>query len=179
MNEKFLAKKFLLVIKNTYDVASCKEKIELLIFPLIISISMFFILPKMEHLSKEGNLNQLTENFLSFLATTSGIMTAFGLATVTILTTTSSNSIKEAKKRITERKMNGIEINYFELLLIRNFYNILVQITVLFISILFIFLSNLNIENKWILSIGLFFILHSLGSLILTVISIYHLMWKD
>ena len=122
----------------------------------------------------------ITSEFTKILVTVSSILAAFSIASTTILLTSSSENLNSAKKKSTNRtKHTGTKISYFQLILIRNFYSIFSQMILLFLSLIFTLLINFDSILVYIFTIELFLLFHSVFILILTVTSMYHLMWNE
>lgn len=180
---KLIIKRVLSLVRYMNEVLSWSERIDVYVIPLLISFLTYIIIPKFSFFSPDICEN-FSEKFIGGLATISGGLTAFSLTVTTILTTNSSEKIQTARKDYTNgRKRNGIRINFYELLLILNFYFVITQVFVLIFSIISLFLLEIFSTNyiliKVIVSLGSGLFLHSLIVLLYAIFSIYSLMWRE
>lgn len=73
---------------------------------------------------------------------------------------------------------NNIPISYYQLIIIRNYYNIFVQIFLLIIAVFskFLLFDGISII---VLIVEVYFLMHSIFAQILVVTTLYHLLWDD
>lgn len=154
--------------------STVKERIELYAIPIVLTIVFTLIL----FFNKQIDICKKIEDFTNTLITISSLLAAFGLATATIIMTSSGKNIEDSKQQNTDRKKsNGTKISYFHLLLIRNFYNILIQVGLLMFAIIIKILIYFGIVINVMIIFEVLILLHSIFVLVLVIMSMYHLMW--
>lgn len=166
--------KFIRILRNFYKTAKLKEIVELhgTAFVLTIFLIVFFI-------KRIENISMFASAFNDSAITITSLLGAFGIATITILLTSSSDNIRVAKEKLTKRKdINKKEISYFKLLVIRSFYNLFLQLVMLFIAVIYQVLLNF-LDNRILAYIEVFMLLNMLLTQIFVVISLYHLLSRD
>lgn len=170
-----LCKKVLKIVANFFKTARKSELLELIIIPLIALGFVVYIIP--DDMEKVLEYSQMyNDSVISVVS----LLAAFGIATITILLTSSSSNIQEAKNFMTNRKdLNNKTISYFQLLLIRNFYSLIIQLTLLLTAIIVKLLFLKSDNGYGILYLEVFMLVHVLLTQFLTVTSIYHLLWKE
>lgn len=167
--------KILRIVLNFYKIARRNEIAEILLVPSAL-VGLLGYLTVAYNIC----LQQFTSSFTDSVISIVSLLAAFGIASVTILLTSSSNNIENAKKWTIDRvDYNKKPITYFQLLLIRNFYTLIMQLLLLFsaiiIKILFLKFNSLNV----FLFFEVFALTHILMTQVMCVTSIYHLLWKD
>ena len=166
--------KFIRVLRNFYKTARLKEIRELhgTAFILALFLILFFI-------KRIEDISLFASKFNDSTLTITALLGAFGIATITILLTSSGDNIRLAKKNLTKRKdINKKVISYFKLLVIRSFYNLLLQLGMLFISVIYLVLLKF-LDNKILLYIEVFMLINMLLTQIFVVISLYHLLSRE
>ena len=122
------------------------------------------------------------DGYLNTLLTMASIITSFEVAVITILFTSQSRNIEVAKKKPTNRAdLEGFEISYYQLILIRNFYLTFVLIALIFIGLVFKLLLNMipPVVQKILLGFELFAFVHAIVVLVFVLIHMYHLLWEE
>lgn len=168
--------KFIKIIRNFYKTLSLKETLEIVIPSLVVGICFFFYKDTICTNDITDFISQINDATLTVMS----LLVAFGLGVVTLIYSSSSQSIDNAKKLYIKGKTNiyNIPINYYQLILIRIYYSLLIQIIMVLISLLFkIFLYYTN--SLWIILFEIILLIHSIIVEIKVIISMYHLMWKD
>ncbi|MBU3146833.1 hypothetical protein [Clostridium sp. CF012] len=166
--------KFIRIWRDFYKTAKLKEIGELHGTAFVLTfILIAFCMSKIE------DILTFASKFNDSALTITSLLGAFGIATITILLTSSSDNIRVAKGKLTKRKdINNKEISYFKLLVIRSFYNLLLQLGMLFIAVIYQVLLKF-LDNKILLYIEVFMLLNMLLTQIFVVISLYHLLSRD
>lgn len=181
---KFLFK----FLRDYWKILSLLEKIILILLPVVLSLILFSIL-NTEIICKPNN-STFSESFVTSMLTVSSVLTAFGVAAVTILATSPSKSIETAKKELAVSKKDGettemkdsynFTISFFQYVLIRGFYSVFTLILLLVVTFLGLYLIQLSqvIEMSIIITITFIFI-HSTISLIFYISSLYHILFRN
>lgn len=175
-------------LRDYWKILSWIEKLISVLLPIVLSFILFAIL-NTEIICNPDN-STFSESFITSMLTVSSVLTAFGVAAVTILATSPSKSIENAKDHVAiyrkgsqEIKIEdsfNIPISFFQYVLIRGFYSVLTVIFLLILTFLGLFLIQLNktIEISVIISISFIFI-HSTISLIFYISSLYHILFRN
>ncbi|GIW48762.1 MAG: hypothetical protein KatS3mg079_238 [Caloramator sp.] len=171
-------KKILMIIRDFLKCSKTKEILDVYIIPLIFVLILLFFYKKFN--SNIKSIGYFTKTFVDNVITVASLLAAFGVASITIILTSSSKNIEIAKEKIIPDRKDGdnISITYYKLLLVRSYYNIIIQFLLLFISIIvkFIICDKIII---FILSIELWLLLHSIFVQVFTIINLYFLMWEN
>ncbi len=159
-----------------YHCLSVGEIWEIIVIPVVLAILstllfVFFV--------KENTKVDFLGDFISSLQSMAAIMTAFGIAGITIILTSSSDNIRAAKElsaKVQNKKYS--DLSYYQLVLIRCNYNTVIQFVllcfVLFGSVFLIFIPGTIYYS--LLSLVL---IHSLVVQFQVILTIYHLMWRN
>lgn len=170
-----LKKAALLTTEYFKSLTAC-ERFEIVFLPVILSsilLACFFVFVPVGEQAKFAN------SFIESLQSIAAIMSAFGIAGVTIILTSSSKNIDRAKKSyVNDKNIRLKGISYFELVLIRCSYNTLFQIVLLGLVVLSSFLSAM-LSSIYLLPLVVIILIHSLGVQLQVVITLYHMMWSD
>ncbi|BDR64039.1 hypothetical protein [Clostridium tetani] len=159
-----------IILSDFFSTVKKIEIVDLLIIPGFITIIIYlFFNSNIRDLSKFiGEFNDIVINITSLLA-------AFGLASLSILATSSSENISVAKERFTNRTDRSKKlITYYQLLVLRNFYSLFLQLTLLIISVLNKFIIETN-NNKITLYLEVYLLICSIFAQIFVVNSMYFL----
>jgi len=108
------------------------------ILPLILSISIFFLLYYGKTL---GVADAFKNNSINLL----GILVGFSITIITILTTGQSRNLEEIKKTKTKTIINNKPISLYRLLLINFTYSVVIEVFLIIIFLTYP-LINQNIE---------------------------------
>lgn len=168
-------KKILSIIKNFYKTLNSKEKFELLLPLVLISILFYFFNNKIPSDIAHNYIMSINDSSLSIMS----LLVAFGLGSSTLIYSSSSESIQRAKNYYPENVVdkNNIPINYYQLLLIRIYYSLTIQVLSIFTSIIIkVFLFNA--VSLFIAGLLTIILIHSILVELKFIISMYHLMWK-
>ena len=160
------------IIYDFYKSIKKGEFVEVVIIPFIICFLVYI------RFDRDLNTEVLTD-FNTSILTLSSLLVAFGICCVTLLFSTSNNSINDAKTTSTKRKISsGYNISYFQLIQLRVYYTVILVIVLIMLSIInTVFLIGITLNQ--IFYISLFLIIHTLATLLMSIISMYHLTWKD
>jgi hypothetical protein len=164
-------KKIGIILSNFFKSVKKKEIFDLLVIPGFITIAMYLFF---NH--NIGDLYKFALNFNDTVVNITSLLAAFGLASLSILVTSSSENINLAKETLTDRRdRNKKLITYYKLLVLRNFYSLFLQLILLVISIINKFIIG-TINNKIILYIEVYLLICSIFSQIFVVNSMYFLL---
>ncbi|MBB6402454.1 hypothetical protein HNP92_001776 [Methanococcus maripaludis] len=187
------------IIFNYWAISTKKELAITIGIPLIISVLILLI--------DGSTVSTGIGEFINTILTIAALLVAFSVASITVLFTSSSKNIEEARnyygdteesKRYTARKS---AVSFFQTILIKNFYAVIVQIFLIavgiisklallacqknqetqildFVSYLFSF-EVPNICYNLIVSFEVFLLIHSLLVLTSAIFDIYFLMWRS
>lgn len=165
-------KKSYYIILDFYHSIKRSEFLESVIIPLAFTFFTFKL--------QNGNLNnELKSSFNDSILTITSFLIAFSICAITLLFSTSSKNIEDAKKQLTERRnFKKKKISYFQLIQIRSYYNVVVEFLLIVCTIFYKLFSNG--DNLYVLFyINIFLIIHILFVLCFVVIHMYHLSWKN
>ena len=166
-----MAKKVCIVLLNFFSSLKRNEIIDLFIVPSILTISIYCICN-----SSISNFESFIELFNSIVINTTAILSAFGMASLGMLISSSSPNIESAKKEITNRKdRNKNIIPYYKLQILRNFFSLFLLFGLLIYALTFVFLQNLNINLTIFFYIEVLLLIMSVFSQIFVVQSMYFL----
>ena len=113
MPDRWLYLEFLVPMKDYTETLDRKEFVFDWIFPLILSLLIYFFLLRSSTYSNETGV--FTGNVLNVL----GVLFGFSIASITLLITSSSDTIKLIKeKRVKNRTINGKSISVYQLTII-------------------------------------------------------------
>lgn len=166
-----MLKKISIILANFIKTSKIREVIFVFGIPFIITLALYLFC--------NGRLNDFNEFIKSIndtIITITALLSAFGLASLSILVTSSNQNIEDAKKNVTERKDIGKKyISYYKLQVIRNFFSLFIQFGLLIIAIIFKFVSEISISVKVYFYLEVFLLFVSIFSQIFVVTSIYYL----
>lgn len=138
------------------------------IVPIFLGINSYII-----------NNKEFVNDFIDKVITITTLLSAFGLAALSILVSSSSKNIEDSKnlKCSNRRRVNGKEISYYQLQFYRSISGLIIQFIVLILSIIFNFIFLIcNNTCMLLLFYSIFYLLIvSLLFQILSIISIYYL----
>lgn len=168
--------KFIKIIRNFFKTLSFKETLEITIPSLVVGIVFFFS----KNSISQDNISDFISEINDSTLTVMSLLVAFGLGVVTLIYSSSSKSIENAKKLYIDGKtnINNIPINYYQLLLIRIYYSLLLQIIMVLLSLL-IKIFFYSTTSLWLVWFEIIILIHAILVEIKVIISMYHLMWKD
>ena len=161
-------KKVFYIIKDFYKSTTKIELFETIVLPFIITVILFVFVNDVLTIDDVVDFNSTILSIVSLLV-------AFGISSTTLLFSTSNNNIDSAKETITDRiRSNGFKINYFQLVQIRAYYVVVVELMLIAISMLSSVIL-LKLDLFIIFYINVFLLIHILFTLFLSMISMYHL----
>jgi len=168
-------KKLYLLIRNFYA-ATRSESLATIVPSLILTFLAFLVIRSISCYSLANFTNEIVDTCI----TISSLLTAFSLASVTILATSSSVNIEAAKNTKTKKKnASGWPLNYYQLVLVKSFYSVFTNILLLSIAIISKYLSTIFNINMAIVLVCNLVLIHSILVLIMMVLSLYHLLFPD
>lgn len=143
------------------------------IFPFTISLVCFFLI-------KNCMVRNIATDFFSTGVTLLGILIAFSITVLTILTTNSSSNIEEIKKTNTECKIGKRIITLYELLLINLSYSVIVEILLLILNICLplIWINFYDGGIKFFLVVDVLLICHILFLILRNTTDFYFILFK-
>lgn len=164
-----------LVLINDYLFTLMKNVYFDIFFPFILSIILGFFLT--------NNLLNFDKNFVVNLTTVLGILAGFNVTAITILTSTSNETVEKLKEKKTGIMVDGLEVSFFRKLYILISYSILIcLITIILNTIGYLikweyFISKNKISILKIIDI--FLILHIFFVNIRNITSLYFLYFNE
>lgn len=164
--------KFYLILVDFYKSIIKNEFFEVIVVPIAITVVLFFYI--------DNSVNKdFIENFNDSILSISALLVAFGISSITLLFSTSNKNIDIAKEKMTERKNSSNEfISYFQLIQIRSYYTILCEFLLILLTLLYKLLL-IKSCNHLLFYININLLIHILFTLCLSIISMYHLSWKN
>lgn len=153
-----MLKKIGIILNNFLKSCEKREIFDLLAIPFLITMSVYLFFNNNINIK---DLKDFIKNFNDTVINVTSLLSAFGLASLSILVSSSSGNIDLAKQKYTKRvdRCNK-SITYYKLLVLRNFYSLFLQLTLLFISIInkFIIINdntiNISIMHKFVIEIN-------------------------
>ncbi|MBY6987261.1 hypothetical protein HYH98_11735 [Clostridium botulinum] len=126
--------------------------------------------------NKINDFSAFSKDFNNTVISITSLLAAFGLASVSILITSSSENINKADKEITNRlDKNNRKISYYRLQIYRSFFSLIIQVILLCIAIIFKFLCEFN-SHIYLLFYGeVYMLIVAILSQLLTIVSMYYL----
>jgi hypothetical protein len=171
-------KKIFMIIKDFIKSSKRGELIEVYLVPLIFAFVLLIFYNKLN-----VNINEryvFIKTFIDNVLITVSLLAIFSIISTTIILTSCNGNIEVAKKKTVKNRKDAhnIPITYYQLVLIRNYYNIVIQFSILFISVIVKFIiCNQTIIP--ILLIGLWLFLHSIFLQVFVTTTVYFLMWEN
>ncbi|MGL5652484.1 MAG: hypothetical protein ACRDDE_12085 [Paraclostridium sp.] len=166
-----MVRKILIILLNFFTSLRKKEAFDLFIIPLILTTLIYVVCN-----SKIAEFEKFITTFNGIVINVAAILAAFGMSSLGMLISSSSENIVDAKGRPTERKdRNNNIITYYKLQILRNFFSLFMLFGLLIYSIIFVFLLELNINLRPIFYTELFIMLISIFSQVFVVQSMYFL----
>lgn len=167
-------KSYLILINDYFF--SLKKNIRFDVFtPLVISIFLGFLL--------FYNKINLDKSFISNILSVLGILAGFSITAITILTSTSNNSIDELKRRLTGITIDGIEISIFRRLYIIISYSVLMCLLTVILNTIGYLIPWSEVCSKLLVCIlkafDLFIILHIFFLNIRNITSLYFIFFNE
>lgn len=158
-----------LILINDYFLTIGKNIFIDIFLPLIFVLVSFLLL--------SNSLLDYNKEIIGDILTVLGIISGFGISSVTLLLSSNSNSVNEYKSKKTQYIVDGVEISYFRRLYVLVSYSTITS----FIGILVFFIGNLFLWNRvfvenfvfLIKSISIGYITHILIVNIRCIVSIY------
>lgn len=166
-----MAKKVCIVLLNFFSSLKRSEIIDLFIIPSILTIIIYFICN-----SSISNFADFIDSFNSIVINTTAILAAFGMASLGMLISSSSQNIEHAKQNPTNRRdRNKNIITYYKLQILRNFFSLFLLFGLLIYALAFVFLQNLKINLTIFFYIEVLLLIISIFSQIFVIQSMYFL----
>lgn len=166
---------FLIPIKDYFYTINKKEFIFEWLYPIILSICIYFII--LPGLTIEHILN-----FNSYLINALAILIGFSITTITILSTSSNKNIDSLKVKQSERKLDHQKISLYQLIFITySFVLIMEFLAILYnLSYYLVYSSTFLVKySKVTFSINIFLILHIILLNIRNIVNFYFIHWYE
>ncbi len=164
------------IVFDFYASLSCKEKLGLLSpIPIILIYFYFF-----RYTIPVNEMNDYILGINDATLTTMALLLAFGLGVVTLMFSSGSPSIQKAKNYYPANVTNkdNIKLNYYELILVRIYYSLIIQVSMVLFSLLVKILLH-STTSLIVVIVESILLLHAILVEFKIVISMYHLMWRD
>jgi hypothetical protein len=160
-----------LILVNDYLLTLKRNIFFDIAIPALTSIILGFLLSK--------NLLHFDNNFIINTTTVLGILAGFNVTAITILTSTSNETVEKLKEKKTGINFDGIEISFFRKIYILISYSILVcLITIIINTIGYLVPWSIFFTQKTIVilkSIDIYIVLHIMFVNIRNITSLYFL----
>lgn len=169
MISKYIYLEFLQLVKDYFVTLKKKELFFEWFIPLIIGLIFYFF--------SNINNNEL-HNFIPTIVNVLAILVGFSIATITILSTTSSQNVNNLKKIISDRKIGNKQINLYQLIMITFSFILFIEIILLIFNLL-ICLFSISLYYKILFGINIFFMLHILLLNIRNITNIYFIFYRE
>lgn len=164
-------KKICIILHNFFKSAKKKELVEVLILPMICTILLYIFLN-----DRIYKFSDFSKDFNSTVISITSLLSAFGLAAVSILITSSSENVIKADKQMTNRfDRNNKKVSYYRLQIYRSFFSLIIQVVLLGISIIFKFLCEIDFAIYIVFYFEVYMLIVAILSQILTIVSMYYL----
>lgn len=169
-----MLRKIFIILHNFIKSLNKNEFIEIFLMPLLITVILYVFFN-----NKFNDFFQFASNFNDTVISISSLLSAFGLAAVSILITSSNENVNKADETNTNRKdRNNKPVSYYRLQIYRSFFSLIVQMILLGIAIVFKFLCGIGLGVLVLFYFEVFILLVAIISQLLTIISMYYLFVK-
>ena len=169
-------KEWSIIPLSYYQIIKRGEAIFEIWIPVVISLLCTLV-----YILNEKTIKALAE-LASVIPTVSSILIGFTVMLITILLTSSSNSIDELKKKSIEKKLNNSPVSLYQALHIEFCFILLKEVALLILVLFYSFLSGITVPN-WISYVFLFteteLILSILLAIIRAITNLYFSFWNN
>nr|WP_317331091.1 hypothetical protein [uncultured Romboutsia sp.] len=170
-----MTKKIGTIIMNFLRILKLNELIYLFITPTILTIIIYFF-----STIYIRDLGKFLGSFNSVVINVTAILAGFGMSSLGLLISSSSENIEVAKKTMTRRKdRNNKLVSYYKLQILRSFYSLLMLFGLLSYSLILIFLIKLSQITNILLFIEILLLIISIFSQVFVIQSLYFLFVED
>ena len=173
-----MLRKIFIILHNFIKSLNKNEFLEIFLVPLLITVILYLFFNN-EFNNKFNDFLKFASNFNDTVISISSLLSAFGLAAVSILITSSNENVNKADTINTNRKdRNNKPVSYYKLQIYRSFFSLIVQIILLGISIVFKFLYEICLGVQILFYFEVFILIVAIISQLLTIVSMYYLFVK-
>lgn len=166
---------FQITFTDYFKTIKGKEFVYEWVIPFIISLLLFF------NLFNNAPTDLEITGILSYISNMIAILTGFSITCVTILLSSSNQTIDELKVKMTDRKIGDSVVTIYQLILLTFIFLVVIQVFVLLLNLIFyLFDSYKVIENyiKIILTLDAFLVCHIILLHIRNITNFYLVFWK-
>lgn len=170
-----MQKKIRIIIMNFFKILKLNEIIELFIIPTILTILIYSF-----GVIYIKDLGKFLEDFNGVVINVTAILAGFGMSSLGLLISSSSENIEVAKKTMTRREdKNNKLVSYYKLQILRNFYSLLMLFGLLAYSLILIFLIKISNITNILLFIEILLLIVAIFSQVFVIQSLYFLFVED
>ncbi len=174
MLKKLIYLEFLFPVKDYFLSVNLREGIFDWVVPLFVSSVLYFVVIK--NLSMQIILS-IAGYYINVLA----ILIGFSITCLTVLTTSNNENIKDLREQRIERKIDGIKISLYRLILITFSFALCIELLSLLLNILYCLIySTKNIRNysKAFFSFNLMLLLAVIAINIRNIVNFYFIHFR-
>ena len=132
MISRYIYLEFLQLVKDYFATLKKNEFLFEWGIPIIVSVIFYFF--------SKTNLQEFSETLL-IIINVLAILIGFSIATITILSTTSSKNVNDLKKILSERKIGGQRITLYQLMMITFSFMLFIEIFLLIYNLILKFFT--------------------------------------
>jgi hypothetical protein len=128
-----------------------------------------------------GNLNDYHTNINSTIINLTGILIGFTITSISLISSSSNEGIKQLKEKKTDQKVDGNEVSYYRVLLSRMSFTIFIELLLLCTSILIAFrkFNTINFTDYVIIDIQMLLLLYTIYLTLNNTSSLYHTLFFE
>lgn len=131
-------KKIYIIVSNFFRSTKLNEKLEIFILPIVITAILYIFFN-----SKISDFKNFSADFNNNVIGIASLLAAFGIASISILITSSSPNIETAATHYTNRlDRNQKQVSYYKLQIYRSFFSLILQMLVLILAIVYKFICQ-------------------------------------
>ena len=174
MKTKICYLEFMFPIRDYFATLEIYEFIFDIIIPIIASTAFYLFL------SKEINSEKII-TFIGYIINLLAILIGFSITSVTIISSESSNKFDALRQINANRLLSGRKISLHQLILINYIFVIIVEFTTLVYNVIYYLLwmsSCLVCDNRILLTISIYLLLHIILLNIRNITNFYFIFWK-
>lgn len=169
-----MLRKIFIILHNFVKSLNKNEFLEIFLAPLLVTVILYVFFN-----NKFNDFFKFASNFNDTVISISSLLSAFGLAAVSILITSSNENVNKADTINTQRKdRNNKPVSYYRLQIYRSFFSLIIQMILLGIAVIFKFLCEISLGVRILFYFEVFILLIAIFSQLLTIISMYYLFVK-
>ena len=154
------------------------------IFPVLVSaifLGLSFIIP----LRDGVDIPAVFSDFINVQISVIAIFIAFSIAIISIMVSADNSNIKALKETLSQdgsiKPLNGKKLSLFQVLLSNLSYNVFVEVIYLIVLIVYLIIQAVLPTDaiRYLMTLGVFLLMHILNVLLECVVQMYLTFWKN